>query len=150
MKSPQRLPLGEIRRQQYEYHRKEKYPDYYEWRSPYTWLKSRFYIECATLIVFLIQGVRLHPDQISRFYGLLGALAGILLAVPNKICTLIAVFIFFGKGVLDGVDGHLARIKGLESEYGARLDALCGKIGTVSFYVGLSFYLAFNLAGLIL
>ena len=139
MKSQPRYRLDELRKQQYEYHRtKCKYSTDWNWHSPYTYLKSRFYMEGAALIVFILQYTPIRPNTITITYGILGILGGILLAFPNTI--LIGALIFFTKGTIDLADGHLARITNNVSEVGGRLDYYAGRIGTKAFYIGIICY----------
>lgn len=133
MKYQPRLPLGEIRRRQYTYYRDFD-------RSPYTWFKARFYMEYSSRLVFLLQDKRVHPHVLTIAYGLLGAIGGVLLGVPDSACVFLGLIIFFTKGILDWSDGYLARLQGKVSVLGGKLDAIAGKVGTISFYLGVGLY----------
>ena len=124
-----------IRKQQYDYHKDHD-------RSPYTWFKACFYMESASILVYLLQYSKVKPDNISILYGILGIIGGIALGTGHPTLTLIAIAIFFFKGILDWSDGHLARLKKMTSPAGADLDRFCGTIGTAFFYMGLLFYVA--------
>ena len=41
-------------------------------KSPYSSIKARYYIEGSSLIVFLLQNTKITPNQLSIFYGILG------------------------------------------------------------------------------
>ncbi|KKM89439.1 hypothetical protein LCGC14_1248770 [marine sediment metagenome] len=127
---------NEIRLQSYAYHR-PRFPEFFNKKNFYTYFKSRIYLEGAAIITYILQYTPIHPNIITIVYGMVGIWGGWALS-EEKI--LIAILIFFFKGILDSVDGHLARIKGLESEFGRRLDRLCGKVGTYAFYIGLGIY----------
>lgn len=132
MKSQQRLVLGEIQAQIREYHKNYDF-------SGYTGIKLRFYIESAAILTWLLQGT--NPTLITLIYALLGVAGGVLLSLPNRTLVLLSLFIFFTKGILDSVDGHLARLSDRVSELGRKLDIYSGTIGTICFYLGLGFYL---------
>jgi phosphatidylglycerophosphate synthase len=132
LKYPQKYLLGEIRAQCYNYHKNYDF-------SGYTGFKLKLYLESASILTYLLQ-YRVNPNIITLIYALLGVIGGIFLAIPNKIMILSALIIFYFKGILDSVDGHLARISGT-SELGKKLDIWAGTIGTIAFYAGLGFYL---------
>ena len=125
------LTLKQITRQQYYYHRHHD-------RSPYTWFKARFYMNSASWVVYKLQNSLITPNMLTIAYGVVGLIGGILLATNRFIW--VALLIFFSKGILDWSDGHLVRIQRRSTDFGERLDILCGKIGTISFYLGLSLY----------
>ena len=134
MKSQQKYRLDEIRKQSYEYH---KHYDF----SGYTGFKLRLYIEGAALITWVLQWTEVHPTVLTLLYGLLGVIGGILLSLKSKQCVYISLYIFYFKGILDSVDGHLARIKGKVSDLGRKLDIWTGFIGTLAFYMGLGVFI---------
>jgi len=134
--------LAEHRKYQYDYHSK-LYPYVNDWkRSPYTWFKARFYMEASAVLVYFLLKTKIKPNTLSIVYCLLGLTGGILLAIPVSQVTLIAVFIFFSKGILDWSDGHLARIRKQTSLTGAILDPYGSLLGTLAFRTGLGFYVA--------
>ncbi len=139
LKSQQRLPLDEILRQQYSYHKNHD-------RSSYTWLKARMYMRMASWIVYYLQDKSIPPIGVTFLYGVVGLIGGILLAMPMKGFVLIALLIFYVKGVLDWSDGHLARIKNQTSIAGRDLDIFCGKIGVIAFYLGVGVFFS-NITG---
>jgi hypothetical protein len=71
-------------------------------------------------------------------------LGGILLSIPTHITILIAVFIFFTKGILDWSDGFLAKLTKQTSLKGAVLDPYGALINSLGFQIGLGFYVANN------
>jgi hypothetical protein len=62
------------------------------------------------------------------------------LAIPNYYCNIVAVIIFFNKGILDWSDGHLARIKFKTTLTGHILDEYGAFINSIGLTVGLGFY----------
>src|SRR6185503_14635059 len=61
-------------------------------------------------------------------------IAGVLFANSK---TILAAWILFFAGFLDGVDGELARITGAKSSFGGFLDSICDHCGDFAVYLGL-------------
>ncbi|GAI05541.1 unnamed protein product, partial [marine sediment metagenome] len=134
--------MAELRKEQYEYNC-GLYPYLNEWRkNPYTWLKARFYMEAGALLVYFLLKTKINPNTVTIIYGLLGLVGGILLAIPINQTILIAILIFFLKGILDWSDGHLARIRGQTSITGDILDPYGALLGALGLQMGLGFYVA--------
>ena len=141
--------LKEIRDSHYDYQRKdnmEKFGiDVDDFKSnPYTFFKWRYYIETSSLLLYFLIRSNIKPNQISLFYGFLGILTLVLLALPqdNYLLIYIGLSIAFTKSTFDFCDGYIARLKNQKSltgfildEYGAHLNAIC-------FQSGIAFYLA--------
>ena len=136
----------------YKYSRKElrniifsyqykRFPFIKAWgKNPYSSLKARFYMESSVILVFLLLKTSIMPNTVTILYGLAGILGGILLAIPHPVTILIAIFIFFTKGILDWSDGHLARIRGQTSLTGHILDTFGAQLNSLGLQVGLGFY----------
>ena len=86
--------------------------------QPYSFLKAIFYIECASILVFLLQYTKVTPNFLTINYVLLGFIGGLLLSTGNPSLILVATIIFFCKSILDWSDGLLARIKKQTSDLG--------------------------------
>ncbi|MFL2889569.1 MAG: CDP-alcohol phosphatidyltransferase family protein [Pelagibacteraceae bacterium] len=110
-------------------------------RSPYTFLKSRFYIEISAFIVFLLQFTKITPNSLTILYAILGLVSGLFLASNNNCLILISIIIIFCKGTVDWADGLLARIKKSTSDLGDLLDNWAALVGSYSFVLGFGFYL---------
>lgn len=110
-------------------------------RSVYTWYKARLYMRIGAWIVYKLQHTSIHPNIITILYGIAGIVSGILLSIPNKLCVFVALLLFYFKGGLDWADGQLARIKDKCTKLGKALDPAMGTVGTISFYVGVGFYM---------
>ena len=106
------------------------------YNSPYSALKSRFYIEVSSIIVFILQNTKITPNFLTLTYAFLGAIGGIFLASNNEDLIFLSLIIFFSKNTLDWADGLLARITKKTSELGALLDNWGAQIGTFSFLCG--------------
>jgi len=134
--------LAELRRDQYEYNGR-LYPYINDFaRNPYTFIKARFYMEASAILVFFLLKTKIKPNAVTLLYAFCGLLGGILLSIPTNITILLALFIFFSKGIFDWSDGHFARITKQTSLTGYVLDPYGAMINAIGFWVGLSFYLA--------
>jgi hypothetical protein len=136
--------IRELRKEQYAYHSR-LYPYLDDWKkNPYTWFKSRFYMETSAILLWFLVRTDVKPNSVTLMYGLLGIIGGILLAIPCTITIIAAIVVFFTKGILDWSDGHLARIKKQESLTGHILDCYGAHVNSLGLQVGLGFYVAFK------
>ena len=136
--------IAELRKEQYQYNY-TLFPHMKDWKhNPYRYLQARFYMEASAILVFLLLRTKIRPNSITIIYGLAGILAGILLSIPLRATILMALFIFFTKGILDWTDGHLARAKGQVSVTGHVLDVYGAFLGDLGLQMGLGFYVAFR------
>lgn len=134
--------LKNCRKYQYDYHAK-RFPYLDDWKkSPYTWFKSRFYMETSAILVYFLLKTNIKPNAVTIIYGLAGVIGGVLLAIPHNYTITIAVSIFFTKGILDWSDGHLARATGQTSLTGAILDEFGALLNSLGLKIGLGFYVA--------
>tara|TARA_B100000035_G_scaffold280856_1_gene261404 strand:+ start:287 stop:1102 length:816 start_codon:yes stop_codon:yes gene_type:complete len=129
-------------------HRRDKEDEFYvnidDWfKTPYTSIKARYYIEGSSLIVFFLQNTKITPNQLSIFYGILGLLSGFLLCFKNENMIFLGLVIFVLKGVVDWSDGLLARVTNQKSNIGHIIDTWGSYIGYYSLIFGLGF-ICFN------
>mgnify|MGYP001171807787 FL=1 len=110
-------------------------------KNPYTYLKSKYYIESSVLIVFLAQFTQISPNHLTFVYIILGILGGFFLAIENNFFIILSIIFFFTRGTFDWADGLLARIKNKTSDLGELLDNWGAIIGFYSFWAGLGYYL---------
>ena len=145
LKNKQKLfSLNEIRKMHYKGQRAKKSLTWYmdDWyNSPYSALKSRFYIETSSIIIFILQYTKITPNFLTLIYALLGAISGVLLASNNENLILISLILLFSKGSIDWADGLLARIKKKTSALGELLDNWGALIGSYSYLCGFGIYL---------
>lgn len=133
------------RRIQYQY-RSENYSFMDDWRkNPYTFLKSRFYIECSVVLVTILLRTKIHPNTVTAIYGALGLIGGVLIAIPFPETIIAGILIFFVKGIWDWADGHLARATGRTSITGTILDPYGAHLNDLGLQIGLGFYVVFSL-----
>ena len=113
-----------------------------DWVShPYTFLKSRFYIEVSCLLVYLAQFTNITPNFLTMIYALLGAIGGVLIACNNSFLIIIGLIVLFTKNIFDWSDGLLAKVKGQSSNLGELLDNWGAIVGSYCFVAGFGFYL---------
>jgi hypothetical protein len=108
--------------------------------SPYSYIKARYYMFFASLLVFWLQNKSIHPNTITKMYIFSGFLGAILLAIPTHETFLVSIFLIFSKGIFDWTDGHLARLKGQTSLTGHVLDIYGARIHSVTFVIALGIY----------
>jgi phosphatidylglycerophosphate synthase len=143
-KSPSEKSVKDFYLEQF-YEKQGRYPDIWKLKQyPYSAIKGRFFTLMGGVLVYFLLNTKVKPNAISAIYGVLGLVSGLLLAVPFDYCILAGLFIVYFKGILDWTDGLLARNRGETSVSGYFLDAYGGKVGTLSFFVGLGFYVAFK------
>ena len=136
--------IKQAREYQYDYHSK-KFPYVDDWkRNPYTFLKARFYMEASAILVYLLLKTKIKPNTVTIIYGLAGIVGGILLSIPLNATIILALLVFFTKGILDWSDGHLARVRGQTSVTGHVLDVYGALLNDLGFQMGLGFYVAFK------
>ena len=144
MKIYHKKTIRELRTEQYRYN-SGVVPHINNWkRNPYTFLKARFYMEASAILVYFLLKTRIKPNTVTIIYGLVGILGCILLAIPTNTTHIIAILIFFTKGILDWSDGHFARITGQTSVTGHVLDVYGSLLNDLGFQMGLGFYVAFK------
>jgi phosphatidylserine synthase len=108
--------------------------------SPYSYLKARYYMFFASVLVYFLQNRSIHPITITKIYVFSGFLGAILLATPIIEAHFLAIFLIFSKGIFDWADGQLARLNGKTSLTGHVLDIYGAIIHSVTFTIGLGIY----------
>ena len=140
--------LNDIRKEQYYYNRSSNSLllyglDLNDWKKhPYTFLKSRYYMEMSSLLVYFLLKTKIKPNLITAIYAFSGILGGLFLSINNVGMVIAAIFIFFNKGILDWSDGHYARKTNQTSFTGHIFDSYGGLINSLGFQIGLGIYVA--------
>ena len=93
-------------------------------KNPYTFLKSRYYIEIGSILIYFFFNTNITANAITFTYVALAPLAAIMLSINNNIAVAIGIFIFFNRSILDWIDGFWARNKNQTSYKGAILEFL--------------------------
>ena len=94
-----------------------------------------FFRPIGAVIAHAAHALRLTPNQISVFSGLVGIIAGSLLYFDRL--GLLAFILLIFHGILDSADGQLARISGQLTGLGSVLDSLGGHATHLAIYVAL-------------
>ena len=110
-------------------------------QNPYSYLKSRYYIEASAILVFFLQHTKITPNFLTIIYSILSFSVLFLLSSNNNYLILFAIILLFTKGVLDWADGLLARIQKKTSNLGFLLDNWAALISTHAYTLGLAIYL---------
>ena len=108
--------------------------------SPYHCLKTRFFIELSSLFVFFMQHTPIRPNFLTILYVISGIVGAVLLGSLEKNLIVVGVIVFFMCGILDWMDGLLARVTKKKSTLGNVLDAWAGDVVAFSFIIGLGMY----------
>ena len=77
------------------------------------------------------------PNQVTLTNTALGLTCAAMLASTGYWIRLVGAVLFLVSITLDGVDGELARLRMVESKFGARLDVLTDNLVHVAVFVGL-------------
>lgn len=80
-------------------------------------------------------GVPLTPNQVSLLAFLLGAAAALMAATGHY---LVAGIMIQASSVIDGVDGAIARLRGVASRAGGFLDTVLDRYADILVYLGLT------------
>ena len=62
-------------------------------KNPYSFLKARYYMLNATLVVYFLQNTSIHANSLTKAYICLGFLSAFLLAIPIDSLNYIALLI---------------------------------------------------------
>src|SRR5208283_2909109 len=77
------------------------------------------------------------PNMVTVANTIFGIATAVMFAVPNYWVRLFAAVFFLISITIDGVDGELARLKMVESDFGGKLDVLTDNIVHAAVFVGL-------------
>jgi phosphatidylglycerophosphate synthase len=80
---------------------------------------------------------RIMPNQVTLANTALGFICAAMFASTNYWIRLIAAILFLISITLDGVDGELARLRLVESNFGAKLDVLTDNLVHLAIFAGL-------------
>ncbi|MBN1263541.1 MAG: CDP-alcohol phosphatidyltransferase family protein [Candidatus Pacebacteria bacterium] len=106
-----------------------------------TILRIRFFNrKVATWLVGYLKKTKITPNQISVFRLLVFIpLLAFFFSRGSYLFNLVASFLFFFFQVLDSVDGQLARLKNLTSDFGALLEQLGDRLNIMVVFISLTF-----------
>jgi phosphatidylglycerophosphate synthase len=86
---------------------------------------------------WLASHTRVTPNVITVANTMFGLACAWMFSVPNYWMRLFAAIFFLISITIDGVDGELARLKMIESDFGGKLDVITDNIVHVAVFVGL-------------
>jgi phosphatidylglycerophosphate synthase len=86
---------------------------------------------------WLATHTRVTPNMVTVANTMFGLASGWMFSVPNYWMRLFAAIFFLTSITIDGVDGELARLKMIESDFGGKLDILTDNIVHAAVFVGL-------------
>ncbi|MCE4612524.1 MAG: CDP-alcohol phosphatidyltransferase family protein [Desulfurococcales archaeon] len=85
------------------------------------------------------RNIGLTPNQVSFISFILAIVSGALLAMGRLVIGGILVQL---SSIIDGVDGEIARLRGLSSKRGGFLDTMLDRYSDIAIYMGVSLYLS--------
>ena len=109
-------------------------------RSPYTYIKSLYYIESAALFLFLTQNIIKSPNFITLLYVITGVSGAFLLNNSQDNFFYLGLFMIFTKGTFDWADGPLARRLDKTSFIGHALDSYGAHLSDAAFRVAFLYF----------
>jgi phosphatidylglycerophosphate synthase len=109
-------------------------------RSPYTLIKAIYYMETASLFLFITQKIIKSPNFITFLYALTGVIGAFLLHSSQEALFYIGIFMVFTKGTFDWADGPLARRLNKTSFLGHSLDTYGAHVSDAAFRVAFIYY----------
>jgi phosphatidylglycerophosphate synthase len=86
---------------------------------------------------WLASHTRVTPNIITVANTMFGLACAWMFSVPNYWMRLFAAIFFLISITIDGVDGELARLKMIESDFGGKLDVVTDNVVHVAVFVGL-------------
>ena len=91
--------------------------------------------------LILEYNVPISPNAITMLVFAFSMLAVPLYALGHRV---LAGIVVQASSILDGVDGELARARGLQSRLGEILDSFVDRITNIAFYIGASLYITLH------
>jgi CDP-diacylglycerol--glycerol-3-phosphate 3-phosphatidyltransferase len=102
------------------------------------------YLYCITPLGNLLARLRIHPNVITLLGLALSATAGLIYSTGSFFW---AAWFLVLAGSCDALDGHLARLTGRSSPFGAFFDSTMDRFGEVLIFIGLAWHFSGGSAG---
>ena len=96
------------------------------------------YRPLAFLLVKLIYGTNITPNQLSISAILMGLISGVLYAFGEPACIIAGALFFLGFNVCDCADGQLARLKKNGTPMGKIIDGMADYTATTAVFIGMA------------
>lgn len=91
----------------------------------------------AKLIVGVLKNTWITPNQVTYFSVIVGFASGYAFSFASTTSLILGGFLLEATLVLDCVDGQLARVKGMASEWGRLIDGIAGYFAYLAVVWGL-------------
>jgi|TARA_B100001971_G_C18143050_1_gene511454 phosphatidylglycerophosphate synthase len=101
-------------------------------------LTKRFLRHLSVPIAKKLKHTKVTPNMVTYFSIFLGITSAVLYALSGQIYNILASVILFLSVELDYVDGSLARIKGMTSNFGYWLDKLGDMFTLIFLFIGIT------------
>jgi len=109
--------------------------------APYSLIKGIYYIETASLFLFITQKIIKSSNFVTVLYILTGVVGAFLVIFNPQNCLFyLGLFMIFTKGTFDWADGALARRLNKTSFLGHALDEYGANICDAAFRIAFVFY----------
>lgn len=102
------------------------------------WMDVRFNSIFAERIAGIAVKTPVTPNQLTLMSIPLGLIAGFLFAQGNYLGGLLGGLVTAGTAIWDCVDGAVARLKFMESDFGETLDTFCDNLINVFIFIGMT------------
>jgi len=117
-----------------------RWADLINLKAPYTFIKSLYYMETASLFLFLTQKIIKSPNLITLLYMVTGVIGAFLINSSQVTLVYIGIFMIFTKGTFDWADGPLARRLNKTSFIGHALDSYGAYISDIAFRISFVYF----------
>jgi hypothetical protein len=114
--------------------------DLINFKSPYTLIKAVYYIETASIFLFITQAFIRSPNFITMLYVIAGVVGAFLLNSEQSSLFNLGIFLVFTKGTFDWADGPLARHLNKTSFLGHSFDIYGAHVIDCAFRVTFVYY----------
>jgi len=89
----------------------------------------------------LVNFASITPNFVTVFASLLALVAVAMFCQPGHFWAIMAAIMIHINSVLDDVDGEIARVRKMESSFGAWLDSICDETLGVFIYIAIGYHL---------
>jgi phosphatidylglycerophosphate synthase len=129
-----------IRKDIYKHNLSSDNGKFLNFSSPYTLIKSIYYIETASFFLFLTQKIIKSPNFITFLYVLTGITGSFLLNSTDITFFYVGLFLVFTKGTFDWADGPLARYLNKSSFFGHAFDIYGAHLNDAAFRISFVYF----------
>jgi len=122
------------------HHNSSEFGELINYKSPYTLVKAVYYMETASIFLFLTQAFIRSPNFITMLYVIAGVVGAFLLITEQNTLFNVGLFLVFTKGTFDWADGPLARRLNKTSFIGHSLDTYGAQVNDSAFRLSFIYY----------